>query len=1072
MLTRETGGGGGMGSAGGMGDGLTQTQRTTTIRTKRYLNRGTPPFADFGPPLDRAGWTQIVAVGVGVALGALLGKGVLHDPLGGGIYGLAVGVVVAWFSEQNREPYVRQLSGYAGRFLARRWAFAAQRPAPPSPWPLGDRRAPTPLRRLTWRMRWLPRRVRWALVHPAPAWHLLVPQGTRPGAIQQLRAEEGRLVRPDGRAVALAQVTPINSYARREDDERAASGRQIGEIPALLSPRQRAQLLIVNRATPAEVALADYDRRQVGTTDVEREYVAARRAALERRYAEAHVPDTRFYIAVEQETSVGLDALRQRMSGVRRTGRRVQGRLQRRLRPSVLRLCRRSAVVAEDVPHSEMDQEPDHAETERTVAFALQVDEVYKRVRQAGAPVRPLSAGEAADTLIRTMGAVLRADQEIPGARCDCTGESLASVSPLHQAACALDATERPTHLRLRRADGTTVYARSLVVRQLPSTVDYGWLAPLAHLPFMSDVAVYYEGRSQTREEGKIERKATTAFWMNEERKGRGGTEKVRLSRAEAEHKQTLAELDDPDIEVHACAIIVTLYADTTAQLRRRTAVARATVRGLTKAWPGAGWGHQLPLWLATRPLCLGDDLATLPELTPVLRTLFPCTTENPGDTGGMPAGVTLSGREAVHLDWDAAGIGTQQMGVGGLPSSGKSVWMNACAAWSYLEGPPGDDPQGGNGVTILDRSGSYRALCDLVGGTYLTLLDEQAEPPALNPYELVIKAIPTKGGRVARLLTLHERMYGHGDVSERMTAWQYQKVAEGLDAILQRRRRGRYPYPLERDLIAHLRAEAIPSERRTEMDDLLAGLLPYVGDGPWASLADRPTSVALGHRFLVFDTRQCSEGRNAVVAFWLMETAVAWRARERAGHRRVDGRAALETEIIDEGWSVLQVAAPHIQTVALTSRHVRRRVIFGLQFISNLADDPLGQALFDVVPYWCIFKLRNERAGHGTGTAWLAEPLGVPVREARALPDLQIDEGRSAQMLFVVRGHKGTRYAPMSVELAEEDIEVFKSHPHERDAREAMVARHGGLWPAVKAAAEATRRARARAAQGRGGAT
>ncbi len=1085
------------------GSGASPSNADGSIATKRYLGRKPAPFADFGSMAARWTWGVISAWGVCVAAGWAICTVVRWDALSGLVAGGVVGTFLGYVVMQNTEPYEKQVPDYLLDLATRKARYA---PAPPRQLEGAGARA----------------RLRCALLgalgplllDPSPSWRLLAPGGvTRP---MEARGDDGSgmLVRTDGGRVALARVGPVHSYDRREPAERAAVGRAFGEVTLALAPGQQAQFLIVNRARPVAEALAEFDRRQTAgappapTGDAERDgargeaharrvaYLGARRAGLERRYKETHIPDVRCYAAVAESIPAGLEMARVRVGAAQarvRRARRLLGRMATRTRARRSELAHAQAALAVE--------EAAVSVAERDLEFGFQVDAILGKVRQAGCQVELLCSDEIVDAVARSTRGPMSFDA--PLARGETAGVDPATgsatwpadVSALHRAACAVEVDARhPSYLILhptlldtdtdegegegegeKERRGAACYVGSLVCRGLPPTVDYGWVAPLTRLPFPSDVALYVEGRAKEREEDRIEGSGSQAADLNDKREARmgGGRRKGRLSRMERESDATLEDLDAPDVTVAGVALIVTVYASTRMELRRRTALARAALRGL-HCRPGPGWGHQKALWLATRPLALGDAPAMLTELTPVVRTMFPFTSANPGSRGGMPLGLTThrggGGAEAVSLDFDDAETGTQQVGVGGLPHSGKGFFGNAALAWGYFED--------GNISVVMDRSGTYAALCEELGETYITPLDPEsvdATRLTINPYEMVLRAIPSPQQQVARLLAMHEAMYGRADERERMSNWQFQKLSAALSEVVRRDYSGLVgvdrvtPYPLERDTLRELEGIVIArgdTERRREKEDVIAGFSNYVGQGPWAELCDRESTadIAGDGRLYVFDTRHCSEGKNAIVAFWIIESFVEWCGLRlvRSKARRHDGKPAMVVELIDEGWSVMEVAAPHISQATLTSRHVNRRFIFILQFLSKLFDHPLGQDLASVVPWWVLGKLRNERAGHAAGTGWLARPLDIPLEEALELPHLGQEPNEWSDMMLIKRGMKRTDHGVVRVMApSEEDVELWKTNPTEKEERAALTARYGSLHAAVFAAARARRAAR-----------
>ena len=1046
-----------------------QEERTAYARveTKRYIDQSPGPLADLGAPWDQFRWTALLIFAVVVGATALVGS-LIGDVIDAAIPGIVGGATLAYLWTQVKEPYLKQVEG----FVLRRHVYS---PVPP---PLPTEGHP----------RLLPLRRRWArLTAPAPSWRLLSMEGAPKVALAVDNA--GVLTRPDGGLLACWRVEPFNA-AGRSDAELARILDLFAEIPTLLTPGQRVQIVVDSLSVRAEEEIARLDSRQAAQAGdaVTADYVSLRQTWLERRYAGNQVADRRMYLVVEDARPAALTvatARVRRQTALLDEGRRaafehvadeLRGLLSRMgldaqaLRgPEVAALLARTVAAAPrhdaesgllpvadpadpdaipdidalSVSDADPDPDVDQSHTAPGHGRRLNAAVVGTFVRRLGRwLVDRARYGKAGAPAVRV---------PLPGA--DAHGDAGASasgrpapatVSALHAAVTAVPVRERVAHLEVGGR-----YARTLYALAPPRRVHPLWPTALVKIPQQARLSIVIEGRSTEREVGRLERFAQRAFHLNEAREDGRGTRKVRLSAQQREHQQTLEELEDPDVGVYQVGIALTVMADSLADLRRAVGSARAAFRA-TRCPLGQGWADQLPLYLSTLPL--GRAGAGPSHLfratTPTVATLFPFDRESPGHTQGMPLGVT-AGREQVYLDLDAPDISTQQIMLVGVPNSGKSVAMNEIALQTYLEG---------NGVTIMDRSGSYRALCDALGGTYLTLLDQEGTPPAINPWELFSRANRT--GRVQNMLGLHETMYGRGEAVERLSNWQYTTLAEAIDRVYSRARPpAEAPYPVEAELITELRGQlkGLPAARKVELEDMLLGFSNYVGTGPWASLADQQTTAGLEHRFIVLDTRHCA-GKNALVAYRLISALVEWRAAQRLDQRRVDGSPAIEMQGVDEGWDVIGLAGEDVDRATRTSRHLRRRYVFSTQFVSDAADDPRATALLNSVPVLLIFRTRNERAGQRAGNAWLGQTLGLTQREVDSLGGLHVSPGRYAQAFMVVRSlaTSESKRGVFNMELPPWDIELFKTQPLERDARAAAVAAHGGnVWAAIKSIVE-----------------
>ncbi len=578
--------------------------------------------------------------------------------------------------------------------------------------------------------------------------------------------------------------------------------------------------------------------------------------------------------------------------------------------------------------------------------------------------------------------------------------------------------------------DGPCHWERTLYALRLPDQTMPGWIARLAALPFQSRVSIDIEGLDQDGEMRRLDGLQTYIAGINDDRLLATGASSVQMGAAQREYRRVIDDMADPSVKTHRVGVYLTVTAPTREALTVAVARGAAALRA-ARCVVGWGLGDQERLRRATLPR-VEDAGHAYRALTGTVGRCFPFTRLSPGHDTGMPLGRTSDKREQFLLDLDADDIATQQVAIAGVPGAGKTVLTLEMALQTYLEG---------NSVFVSDSSGSYAPLCAFLDGSYITPLDGDTRP-CINPWDFM---------DTRTLVRFHRAILRQADPSASLSWWQAQALGQAIRATKERE-----AAPCESRLVERLRALDVGGAGRgEERDNLIAGLAEYTGAGNYATLADQPTSpwIDLANPFLVFDTSLLGEA--TVPGYYIVEALEEWRAGRHGGKRRPDGRAVMECLVIDEGWAVIEADPEYLERIGRTSRHLNRRVIFATQNLSDMIDNPKAAKLFGAIPVIILFNVTDERANQEAGLGWMARTLRLTAREVEQLGGLKTIRGKHAQAFVIIRSERASerRRGRVDIELPPDDIELFKSHKNERDARDAAMAAHGGsLWEAVKA--------------------
>jgi hypothetical protein len=743
---------------------------------------------------------------------------------------------------------------------------------------------------------------------------------------------DGLLIAEDGTYVRYLEVGTVNPLAvEQAEGERISAA--FAQIAARLPDRQSLQLYVQGTPLDLEALLAEETYRCERAAGAAEDAGEHDRATAIRRLGIAQEQSIR-------KTARTVKPLRLRYFVVcpwRPTGRSVfgqaRGRRALRVKDSVHRRAIRDSLRHCEGVRADLDGMGLSA---RSVSGHEVLDLLHSRFdpdaqTAGGLPasfmqpevVQPLTAGETAE-------------------------QASARARALADAICTapIDLSDR-SRLKIGESLEQVFY-----VSLAPEQTWLGWLLHMMQTPSPFVLSVHIEATERYRERMAQKRRYKRLYGVNRgvEAHGRPLDPDARVQEQEA------AELvDELATSVGAGIYRVSIYQATSepgpgADPERLQELCQATAREVTMASDariGHGLFAQAPLWQSTLPL--GRDTA---------RRKRKYVSRNVGDTfslvgtscsspGGIPLGYALPGRTLERLDpFDSAHSNHLTL-IAGITGSGKTMATIILLIRAIAQGATG---------FIIDRAGHFAFLASLIPGAASAEIGADAH--AINSWDVEDPA-NLSPEKVDYLLALHALLLGEhhaGQDSYGLTDLESNLLGLAIAEVYERcALTGEEPREL-------LLQEELERRYHTERRDGSVGIAEalrnlsmrlnnYIGDGPYAYLADRPTTIPAGAPLVVFDTRSIPDAKAAAALFVICEHVKSRIARTRTLHLSGGGPkhawGGKSFLVVDEAWKLIERPATGrwFNEFVRRSRHYALWLIAISQQLSDF-DNEYGRAL------------------------------------------------------------------------------------------------------------------------------
>ena len=608
-----------------------------------------------------------------------------------------------------------------------------------------------------------------------------------------------------------------------------------------------------------------------------------------------------------------------------------------------------------------------------------------------------------------------------------------------------------PRHSAHDRDLEQTVY-----VATQPDATYFGWLLDAMQVRRPFALAVHVHALDRLHERGRHRARHRRLFGVNRGAELRGRVADFEMLAQEEEASELVQELSGQE---RASVFEVSIYQSIRergpdpdpVQLAEAVEQVSREITAASDARVNAGQLRQPELWQSSLPL--GRDVAakTRKYVTRHVGDTVPLVGTSCGSPTGIPFAFTDPGRTVELINPFDPAHDNALLLVNAKGGGGKTFAVNVLLSRLLAHGMHG---------FVLDRGGHYAFLCSLIPGARHLTIGASSDQHAVNPWDTPDPANPPIE-KVTFLVGLHALLVGDhrgSDDSYGLDPLERNLLEVAIRAVYRHAScDGREPSEsLLRDELnrragdeAANGSEEVASVLRT----LAERLQSFCGEGSYAYLLDRPTTVPRDAPLVAFDTRSVPRELSAAVLFVLVEHVtqqIERRAAERLAATDLgtfEGRSVL---VIDEAWKLVERRATGewVNDLARRCRHLGLFLVAISQQLSDFAGQ-YGKALIRNSTQQLFLRQSPDELGY------VGDALRLTDAEIDAIARLKTVKRAYSQAYWINgtrgRGTIALRVGPTEYWLATSD--PIQDTPARTQALEAA---GGDPWKALDALAHA----------------
>ncbi len=279
-----------------------------------------------------------------------------------------------------------------------------------------------------------------------------------------------------------------------------------------------------------------------------------------------------------------------------------------------------------------------------------------------------------------------------------------------------------------------------------------------------------------------------------------------------------------------------------------------------------------------------------------------------------------------------------------------------------------------GTKVFIIDIGGSYKKLCELLGGQYFEI--NLSDDYCINPFELKDPRVLPSGEKIKSLVSIIEQMVV--DAGEKLSRFDRVQIEEALTKVFDEVRRGETPRsPLISDF-----AKFCAKSKEEGLQKISKLLFPWIGNSPYGKLLDRNGKINTDSPVVAFDLKGLSQypDLQSVMILILTNFILDQIENDRSTPKRV---------LLDESWELLKspAASSFMEYAARTFRKTGSGISFITQGVEEIVQSPIGSAILNNTAMKLIMLQKGD-------TRILAQALKLNSQEVRLIQSLEQRKG------------------------------------------------------------------------------
>jgi len=326
-----------------------------------------------------------------------------------------------------------------------------------------------------------------------------------------------------------------------------------------------------------------------------------------------------------------------------------------------------------------------------------------------------------------------------------------------------------------------------------------------------------------------------------------------------------------------------------------------------------------------------------------------------------------------------------------GSSGSGKSYLTNLLLLQMLNDSPK---------VFIVDIGGSYKKLCDNLGGQYVPLGVDVVQ--SLNPFDLLDGEVLPSNSKIKFLVGLIEMMTKE-DKDLSLNRLQRVEIEEAIQKVYDKEKA---------PTLAHLR-EILLSHNDSEIKRIGRILTSWCGNSPYGKFVDRPTTIQLKRPVVCFDLKGMEAYPDLQAACLYIITDFVWREVQR-------DRSTKKFLVFDECWKLLESESTFIAETFRTFRKYLGSVIAISQNIDDFAKSKVAAAILsNSATKWILMQ-------KGADQARLQEVLQLNPNEMDAIASLHQEKGVYSEAFLMM----GDRHCVVVVEATPLEYWIATTDP------------------------------------------